>query len=138
MSMGVSLEARVPFLDHKFVELALSIPESLLTKNGERKHMLKRAVTGIIPDEIIHRKKQGFGVPISEWFFDRLGAYTRRELAAFCEETDFFDADAVMKMSADKEQGWNSWYLLNFALWWREFVSGAESSERSLSLATCN
>jgi len=129
MSMGVSLEARVPFLDHKFVELAMSIPESLLTKNGERKYVLKRAVAGAIPEEIIQRKKQGFGVPIYEWFFDRLGAYTRRELASFCEATDFFDAAAVMKMAADKSQGWNSWYLLNFALWWREYISGAERHE---------
>ncbi|MGC2108284.1 MAG: asparagine synthase (glutamine-hydrolyzing) [Candidatus Korobacteraceae bacterium] len=135
MSMGVSLEARVPFLDHKFVELAMSIPESLLTKNGERKYVLKRAVAGAIPDEIIQRKKQGFGVPIYEWFFDRLGTYTRRELASFCEATDFFDAEAVMKIAADKNQGWNSWYLLNFALWWREYISGPETRDPSLMTA---
>ncbi len=123
MSMGVSLEARVPFLDHKFVELAMSIPEALITKNGERKRVLKRAVSGVVPDEIIHRKKQGFGVPIYEWFFDRLGNYTRRELAEFCEATDFFDTAAVMRMVDDKRQGWNSWYLLNFALWWKRFLS---------------
>jgi asparagine synthase (glutamine-hydrolysing) len=129
MSMGVSLEARVPFLDHKFVELAMSVPESMITRNGTRKHMLKRAVAGVIPNEIIHRKKQGFGVPIYEWFFDKLGAYTRRELAAFCETTDFFDADAVRKIAADKQQGWNAWFLLNFVLWWREYVGTSTSSE---------
>ncbi len=138
MSMGVSLEARVPFLDHKFVELAMSIPESLITKGGQRKHVLKRAVHGVIPNEIIHRKKQGFGVPIYEWFFDRLGAYTRRELAAFCEATDFFDPEAVLKIAADKEQGWNSWYLLNFALWWREYVDKTETSDRTLMMANSN
>jgi asparagine synthase (glutamine-hydrolysing) len=134
MSMGVSLEARVPFLDHKFVALAMSIPEKLITQGGERKHVLKRAVDGVIPDEIIHRKKQGFGVPIYEWFFDKLGAYTRRELAAFCEATDFFDADAVMKIASDKEQGWNAWYLLNFVLWWREYVSGTNACDGSITL----
>src|SRR5262249_17812313 len=61
MSMGVSLEARVPFLDHKFVELAMSIPAAVKTRNGELKHILKRAVRGVIPDDIIDRKKQGFG-----------------------------------------------------------------------------
>jgi asparagine synthase (glutamine-hydrolysing) len=134
MSMGVSLEARVPFLDHKFVELAMSVPESLITKNGERKHVLKQAVSGIIPDEIIHRKKQGFGVPIYEWFFDKLGAYTRRELASFCRETDFLDTDAVMKIAADKEQGWNSWFLLNFVLWWREYIGGSKACDGSVTL----
>ncbi len=136
MSMGVSLEARVPFLDHKFVELAMSIPESLITKGDQRKHMLKRAVTGVIPNQIIHRTKQGFGVPIYEWFFDRLGAYTRRELAAFCEATDFFDPAAVLKIAADKEQGWNSWYLLNFVLWWREYVDKTETGDRALMMAS--
>ena len=57
MSMGVSLEARVPFLDHKFVELAMSIPEAVKTKNGNLKHILKKSVRGLIPDELIDRKK---------------------------------------------------------------------------------
>ena len=56
MSMGVSLEGRVPFLDHKFVELAMSIPAKLKTKGGVQKSVLKHAVKGIIPDELIHRK----------------------------------------------------------------------------------
>ena len=49
MSMGVGLEARVPFLDHKFVELVLSIPASVKTRDGELKHLLKRAVRGLHP-----------------------------------------------------------------------------------------
>lgn len=73
MSMATSLEARVPFLDHKFVVLALSIPQSVKTKGGTLKYILNKAVRGIIPDELIDRKKQGFCVPIYEWFFDRLG-----------------------------------------------------------------
>ena len=73
MSMGVSLEGRVPFLDHKFVELAMSIPERVKTRDGTLKHVLKKAVRGVIPDELIDRPKQGFGVPVDEWFFDRLG-----------------------------------------------------------------
>src|SRR5205814_4710864 len=72
MSMGTSLEARVPFLDHKFVELALSIRESAKIKNGVSKYLLKKAVRGVIPDELIDRPKQGFGVPVQEWFFDQL------------------------------------------------------------------
>src|SRR2546426_5995508 len=57
MSMAVSLEARVPFLDHKFVELAMSIPEAVKTRNGVLKYILKKAVRGVIPDELIDRKK---------------------------------------------------------------------------------
>ena len=73
MGMGVSLEGRVPFLDHKFVELAMSIPEAVKLRHGSLKHILKEAVRGVIPDEVIRRRKQGFGVPVRDWLFDRLG-----------------------------------------------------------------
>ena len=84
--------------------------------------MLKKAVRGVIPDELIDRPKQGFGVPVYEWFFDRLGAEARTELDAFCEQTDFLDRDEVMRY-VDTKQGPEVWYLLNFALWWKEFVA---------------
>jgi asparagine synthase (glutamine-hydrolysing) len=121
MSMGVSLEARVPFLDHKFVELALGIPSSTKTKNGQLKYILKKAVRGLIPDELIDRKKQGFGVPVHEWFFDRLGDRVRQDLEMFCAETDFLDAGAVRGLLA---QGCaeKAWYLYNFALWWKQWI----------------
>jgi asparagine synthase (glutamine-hydrolysing) len=122
MGMGVSLEARVPFLDHKFVELAMSIPESLITEGGQSKQILKKAVRGLIPDEIIDRPKQGFGVPIYEWFFERFGEFAQRELSDFCSKTDFLDRTEVVKL-AREGKGWNSWFLLNFALWWKQFVA---------------
>ena len=126
MGMGVSLEARVPFLDHKFVELAMSIPESVITRSRECKYILKRAVRGVIPNQIIDRKKQGFGVPIYEWFFDQFGEFARRELSEFCEKTDFLDRSEVLKIVRDG-RGWHAWFLLNFALWWKEFVEEESS-----------
>ena len=122
MSMGVSLEGRVPFLDHKFVEMAMSIPESLKTKTGTFKYILKKSVRGLIPDELIDRKKQGFGVPIHEWFLDRLGEKTREELSGFCHQTDYLDRTEVMRL-IDQGYGSHVWYLLNFAMWWKEYVS---------------
>lgn len=121
MTMGVSLEGRVPFLDHKLVEFAMGIPEALKTKNGTLKYILKRAVRGLIPDEIVDRKKQGFGVPIYEWFFDRLGDKTQEELGSFCDETDFLDKRAVM-YHIKEGHGVAMWYLLNFAMWWKEYI----------------
>ena len=122
MSMGVSLEGRVPFLDHKFVELAMGIPEAIKTKDGVLKYILKKSVRGLIPDELIDRKKQGFGVPVYEWFFDRLGEKTKHELNDFCDKTDFLDRAEVMRL-IDQKAGSQVWYLLNFALWWKEFVA---------------
>ena len=123
MGMGASLETRVPYLDHKFVELALSIPETMITGGNESKHILKKAVRGLIPDSIIDRKKQGFGVPVYEWFFERFGAFAQRELSVFCEQTDFLDPAAVQRLLRSG-RGRDAWFLLNFALWWKEFVAG--------------
>jgi asparagine synthase (glutamine-hydrolysing) len=120
MSMGASLEARVPFLDHKFVELAMSIPAEVKTRNGNLKYILKKAVRGLIPDDLIDRKKQGFGVPVREWFSDRLGDFARDELRRFCRDTDFLDAKEVDLLV--RKDGKRAWYLLNFALWWRHSV----------------
>ena len=122
MSMGVSLEGRVPFLDHKFVELAMSIPESVKTKNGTLKHVLKKSVRGLIPDELIDRKKQGFGVPIHEWFLDRLGERTQKELKLFCNETDFINFSEIQRL-IEKRQSPLIWYLFNLALWWKKYFN---------------
>jgi len=99
----------------------MSIPEAVKTRNGTLKHILKKSVRGLIPDELIDRKKQGFGVPIYEWFFDRLGEKTRQELDHFCDQTDFLNRTEVMRL-IEQGQGWQVWYLLNFALWWKEYL----------------
>jgi len=122
MTMGVSLEGRVPFLDHRFVGLAFSIPSALKTKNGTLKYLLKKAVRGIVPDRLIDRRKQGFGVPVTELFEGPLRAPALDALRAFCAETDLLDArevDAVMHHA----DGAKRWYLLNLALWWRTYLA---------------
>lgn len=121
MSMGTSLEGRVPFLDHKFVELAMGIPEGMKTRHGTLKYILKKAVRGVIPDEIIDRKKQGFGVPIHEWFMDKLGNDICRTLDEFCSKTDYLDIDEVHRL-IDERKSAQVWYLFNFALWWNEYI----------------
>ena len=121
MGMGVGLEGRVPFLDHKFVELAMSIPESVKTRHGTLKYIFKKAVRGLIPDELIDRPKQGFGVPVYEWFLDQLGQKAREEINDFCDQTDLFDRFEVTSV-LDHIRGSQMWYLLNIALWWKEFV----------------
>ncbi len=123
MSMAVSLEARVPFLDHKFVELVMSIPTSEKIKNSEPKYILKRSVEGLIPNELIYRKKQGFGVPVYEWFFDKLGERVDDVLGGFLRETNYFDQTYIDKLRAENN-GWKLWYIFNFALWHRKWIEG--------------
>jgi asparagine synthase (glutamine-hydrolysing) len=121
MAMGVSLEGRVPFLDYKFVELALGIPERIKTKDGISKYILKKAVRGVIPDVLIDRKKQGFGVPVYEWFFDKLGDKIKEDLDIFLDSTDFFDKEAVNEL-IKSGNGPQIWYLYNFVLWWNKYI----------------
>lgn len=122
MSMGVSLECRVPFLDHKFVELAMSIPQKKKTERNISKTVLKKAVRGTIPDELIDRKKQGFGVPVHDWFLGRLGVEMKREVLNFARETGLLRADYIGKMFEKQEYASKLWYLFNLALWWKEYI----------------
>jgi asparagine synthase (glutamine-hydrolysing) len=122
MSMGASLEAREPFLDHVLVELAFGIPEAVKTRNGVLKYILKRAVRGLVPDAILHRPKQGFGIPAHDWFMGRLGTRIRDELNGFCSQTDFLDRNEVSRI-LDQGRAAQAWYLFNFALWWRTHVA---------------
>ncbi len=124
MSMGVSLEARVPFLDYKFVEFAMSIPTNMKMRGKELKRILKKAVKGLIPDEIINRPKQGFGVPLQDWIFDKLGKEIEKELLNFAKDTDFLSYQAVQELLDDNRPKIRekTWYLYNFALWWRIYI----------------
>ena len=121
MSMASSLEARVPFLDHKLVELTLSIPEKIKIKNNNLKYILKKSLSGLIPDEIINRKKQGFNVPVQDWFLDGYGDFVKNEILKFCDETDFFNKSEIIKL-INNGRGFQIWYILNFVLWWKEFI----------------
>ncbi|HEC22990.1 MAG TPA: asparagine synthase (glutamine-hydrolyzing) [Chloroflexi bacterium] len=122
MSMATSIEARVPYLDHVFVGLALSVPERIKLNGGGTKAHFKRMVRGLIPDEIIDRPKQGFAVPVDEWLQTRLGGVMRRKLADFMARTDYFNPPAVQKMI--ERNDYLTWYLLNFALWHELWIEG--------------
>lgn len=80
-SMTVSLEGRSPFLDHEFLELTAQIPFRLKLKGlNNKKYILKSALRGILPDEILFRPKMGFGVPIDHWFRHELKDYAAEKL----------------------------------------------------------
>ena len=121
MSMGAGLECRVPFLDHRLVEDVLSLPTAIRLTGDQPKALLRKAVGHLLPDEILHRPKQGFGMPVKEFFLDRLGDVARHEIRDFCAQTDLIDIDEVDR-HLDGGHGWPSWYLLNLALWWRAYI----------------
>lgn len=122
MSMGVSLEGRVPFLDHKFVEYAIAIPTRIKLAGSESKHILKRAVRGLIPNEIIDRPKQGFGVPVHEWFATSLAPEIRASVLRFARESGALDEIAVEAV-LNAGRGTEAWYLYNLAEWWARYIA---------------
>jgi asparagine synthase (glutamine-hydrolysing) len=123
MSMATSLEARVPFLDHEFVALVLSLKPAHRMSGGVPKGLLKTAVRGLVPDALIDRNKQGFGVPVHEWFFGALGEQVSRELEDFCDATGLLDIVEIRRL-AGLGAGVSLWPLYNLALWWRTYFAG--------------
>ena len=99
----------------------MSIPAPYKIKNGSLKHILKKTVRGTIPDQLIDRKKVGFGAPIKEWFNLELGDLAYKELKEFCNETDLLNWGTVKDFLGSKDNS-RAWVLLNFAKWWSIYI----------------
>jgi asparagine synthase (glutamine-hydrolysing) len=122
MSMGVSVEGRVPLLDHHVVTLVLGIPSALKLRNGELKPMLKRAARGLVPDPIIERPKQGMPLPPLAFLgSERVAGPAAREIDAFARQSDLLDPAAAARLWA--AGGRRAWSLMEVARWWRLFFS---------------
>lgn len=122
MCMGVGLECREPFLDHKLVELVLSIPTAQKLRGGGGKPLLKQAIRGIIPAAVIRRKKVGFGAPVQEWFHEQLGQRARMEIEDFCKRSGLISARSAARV-LERNNGLQSWTLFNLALWHKRYIA---------------
>jgi asparagine synthase (glutamine-hydrolysing) len=87
-SMAVSLEVRAPLLDHRFIEMAASIPSSLKVVGSCSKYIFKKALEPILSHKTLHRRKQGFAVPLREWF--------QKDLHALAYDALFSSDDDVL------------------------------------------
>ena len=83
--------------------------------------MLKDIVKGLLPYEILNRKKQGFGLPLKEWFEDGLGINEKEIINEFVNKTDFFKKETIKKI-IDRKGDTRLWFLLNLAIWWKIFI----------------
>ena len=121
MTMANSLEARVPFLDHILIQKTIDLPKSIKIKENKLKVLLKDIVTGLLPDEILNRKKQGFGLPLKEWFEDGLGINEKKIINDFVSKTEFFRKETIQKI-IDRKGDTRLWFILNLAIWWKIFI----------------
>ena len=104
MSMAVSLECRVPLLDHQLVELAAAMPAVIKVRDGRLKHLLKASLADLLPDEILNRKKRGFGTPMGAWLKRELAPLLKRLLAAdVVQARGLFNQAVVNRLIADHQ-----------------------------------
>ncbi|UPW01293.1 asparagine synthase (glutamine-hydrolyzing) [Halorussus gelatinilyticus] len=127
-SMAHSLEVRSPFLDHEVVEFAARIPAKYKWRRGNGKWILKRAFEDVLPEKVITRSKQGFGVPINEWFRGELREFARENLDRLGERTAF-DAGGLRQtfdehVDGRVDHGYRLWDLVLLEQWYERFVDG--------------
>ncbi len=131
ISMSTSLEARVPFLDHKLVEFSMDIPMEYKIRNNEAKYLLKKAVEGLIPHELIYRKKMGFGAPMSEWLRGSFGDRVAKSiLSSRLMQRGFFNLDYVQGLVQAHKSGKRDcslylWTLFNLTAWYDYWIDGS-------------
>ncbi len=126
MTMAKSLEARVPYLDHEFLSFAYNIPPHIKLGN-EGKHVLKKAVNGLLPRKIIYRPKHGFDVPVSKWFRedDNFVAKYFNDL----RDIEYIDHERVQELYKKHKEGKGDygmvlWKILCYVVWYRIYIGG--------------
>jgi len=127
-SMANSLEVRCPFLDYQLMEFAASIPPGYKLSGRVKKYILKKAFNSVIPENILKRKKTGFGVPLSRWFRQDLKDYISDILLSQKSlEREYLKPDSIRTLLSEHVSGRidhspRLWTLLMLELWHREFI----------------
>jgi asparagine synthase (glutamine-hydrolysing) len=130
MTMATSVEARVPFLDRELVEFALALPMDMKVRGGVGKWLLKRTVDGLLPHDIVYRKKQGFGAPVNEWLRGDLGIRLQQEIrgSSLAERglLDYARIDRLWDAHRRGQTDWSFqlWTLYNVSAWYDHWVAG--------------
>jgi asparagine synthase (glutamine-hydrolysing) len=128
-SMAFSIESRTPFLDYRLVEFMFQLPFDYKIKNGMTKYILRKALEGILPPEIVNRKdKKGFPTPDALWFRGKLKDEVRDLLASSSfKNREILDRKKALHVFEKHCQGkmdysWYIWRWINLELWFREFI----------------
>jgi len=125
-SMAISLETRVPFLDHRVAELAARIPIDLKVRDGRGKHILRKLLNSLVPRKLVERPKAGFGIPVGEWIKGSLRPWAEDLLdPASMRAEGWFDPAVVQRRWADHLSGRRDstpalWSILMFQSWLRD------------------
>jgi asparagine synthase (glutamine-hydrolysing) len=129
MGMACSIESRVPFLDHQFVEFAAAVPDRMKLRGGVGKYILKRAVEDLLPHDIVYRKKMGFPTPLRQWLMDPSAdaliaqLYDRDGLLAPYIDFKYLNDLLTRHKSGLEDATDRIWRLLNLQLWGNIFIT---------------
>jgi asparagine synthase (glutamine-hydrolysing) len=135
MTMAKSLECRVPFLDHKLVELAAGIPAHTKRPAGQLKHLLKKALEQELPQDILHRRKRGFGAPVGAWFKGELRPLRHALLnRGVIESRGWLSQQVVAEVCRTHDQNRHDYtdlilVLMNLEIWARMFLDGRSADD---------
>jgi asparagine synthase (glutamine-hydrolysing) len=122
-SMAVSLEVRVPILDHRVAEFAWRLPKSLLIREGKEKWLLRQVLHKYVPEPLFERPKMGFGIPLGEWLRGPLREWAEDLLAAKrIAEDSFFNPELVQRtwrehVTGERNRQYQLWNILMFQAW---------------------
>jgi asparagine synthase (glutamine-hydrolysing) len=127
VAMAVSLEGRVPLLDHRFVEVAAHLPSSWKLKNGERKYIFKKMLEPYLPHAVLYRKKEGFGAPLNDWLDkDTVSLLRRIAKNGLLKKNNLIRFDDVPLVCL---KGWDLWKVACLELWYRVIVDSSKCPE---------
>jgi asparagine synthase (glutamine-hydrolysing) len=136
MTMAASIEARVPFLDHKLAEFVATLPDHWRTRGWQRKRVLREAARSILPRAVTERRKVGFRVPLDDWFAGHMRDYLLDHLRSADSLTRSYYNTAVLDRILDEHtRGVQThdkllWALLNLEIWHRQYRSPVTRDER--------
>jgi len=134
MSMASSLEARVPFLDHRVVEFSARVKSNMKLQGSTTKYLLKKTMGSLLPKEILNRGKEGFSIPIKNWLKFELHPLMQDVLAPDkIKREGFFDADYVERLKKEHLNGRENhshrlWALMVFGVWQDIYLHGGSKS----------
>lgn len=141
-SMAHGLEVRVPLLDHKWVEWAARLPDALKIKQGEGKYIFKKALCNRLPKDVLYRKKQGFAVPLQQWFKDSLRArVSALKNSPALKQANIFNLKMIDKiveqhLSATHDHSAMIWSLLVFENFHQKLVTPKRNYHVEESIAS--
>ncbi|MEJ7623623.1 MAG: asparagine synthase (glutamine-hydrolyzing) [Pyrinomonadaceae bacterium] len=127
-TMANSLEARSPFLDHKLIEFAASLPEGMKMRSFETKSLLKKVAARLVPKDVVYRRKMGFGVPVGRWFRGEMKDFvsgvllSEKSLRRGIVKPEIVERYVAEHIAGTRDHSFQLWTLLMLEMWFQRFI----------------